>query len=265
MPCICRPPLEIHKHLMRVSWVAACLTLLTTLSYCHTPHRTAADCGMTARWQLCLRVCVRDHTSHAHTLSVCTYRAGVRGARGSVFRPHVRLRVRVRLCRCSTWLSSAWAGQSLICHPLRSTDVQPKQTDIKTERKASLCSAAVQFVLTLSGALSSPLILMNSRGIRLWRPASQWGAGRGGGRLEEEEDEEEWGVTSIHPHKHPHKQWIHLGAQTLTCLSRRVLHSTVSTVTEEIDFEAQEDGTMFQNTWRKITSGESLRVSNMKL
>lgn len=88
MPCICKPPLEIHKHLMSVSWVAACLTLLTTLSYCHTPHRTAADCGMTARWQLCLRVCVwvPDHTSHTHTLSVCTYGAGVWGVCGSGFR-----------------------------------------------------------------------------------------------------------------------------------------------------------------------------------
>lgn len=43
------------------------------------------------------------------------------------------------------------------------------------------------------------------------------------------------GVTSIHPHK----QWTHLGVQTL--------HGTVSTVTGEIDFEAQEDGTISHN------------------
>lgn len=55
------------------------------------------------------------------------------------------------------------------------------------------------------------------------------------------------GVTSIHPHKHTHKQWIHLGVQTLTCLSGKVLHGTVSTVTGEIDFEAQEDGTISHN------------------
>ncbi|KAA8579743.1 hypothetical protein FQN60_006836, partial [Etheostoma spectabile] len=55
----------------------------------------------------------------------------------------------------------------------RSTDTQPNQTDIKTERKASLCSSAVQFVLTLSVALSSLLILMSSPGIRFRRPVSQ--------------------------------------------------------------------------------------------
>lgn len=122
----------------------------------------------------CVFVCVRVHVHECICLHMCVY-----------------------LCMCgcvgvSTWLSSAWAGQSLICYPLRWTDMQPNQTGIKTERKASLCSSAVQFVLTLSGALSSPLILMSSPGIRLWRPASQWGTGVGG----------VGGVTSIHPHKH---------------------------------------------------------------
>ncbi len=92
----------------------------------------------------------------------------------------VFIRACARACECSTWLSSAWTGQSLICRPLWSTDMQPNQTDIKTERKASLCSSAVQFVLTLSGTLSSPLILMSSPGIRLRRPASQWSAWVGG-------------------------------------------------------------------------------------
>ena len=239
---------------MSVSWVAACLTLLTTLSYCHTPHRTAADCGMTARWQLCFHVCVCEFpiTRHTHTHIHWVYAHTERVFEafvGTVFVPYVCLRVHVRLCLCSTWLSSAWAGQSLICHPLRSTDVQPKQTDIKTERKASLCSAAVQFVLTLSGALSSPLILMSSRGIRLRRPASQWAAGGGG-----------W-----HQYTHTNTHTNSGFTSVLTCLSGKVLHGAVSTVTEEIDFEAQEDGTIFQNTWRKITSRESLRVSSMKL
>lgn len=121
-------------------------------------------------------------TIHTHTVWVYAHMSVVEwvfwNVSGGVY---VCLSVHVWACGCSTWLSRAWAGQSLICHPLRSTDMQPKQTDIKTERKASLCSSAVQFVLTLSGALSSPLILMSSPGIRLRRPASQWGAGGAGG------------------------------------------------------------------------------------
>ena len=165
MSYICRTPLEIHKHLMRVSWAAARLTLLTPLSYCHTPRRMP----LTVVWQggdnsVCVWVCVRGSTRSylrnlgIWTLSIFTYvcdgadigNVGVRlWLRMCLY---VCLCVHVWGCGCSTWLSSAWAGQSLICHPLRSTDTQPKQTDIKTERKASLCSSAVQFVLTLSGA-----------------------------------------------------------------------------------------------------------------
>lgn len=110
---------------------------------------------------------------------------------------HVHLSVHVWVCGCSARMSKAWAGQSLICHPLRSTDMQPKQTDVKTERKASLCSSAVQFVLTLSGVLSSPLILMSSPGFRLTggqRPNEVLGLGKRRGSR----------VTSIHPRKQLH-------------------------------------------------------------
>lgn len=72
-------PLEIHKHLMSVPWVAVCLTLLTPFSYCHTSHRTL----LTVAWQggdksvcvcqitlLCLRILAMwvqcTHTLYAH-------------------------------------------------------------------------------------------------------------------------------------------------------------------------------------------------------
>lgn len=138
--------------------------LAHTDTYCQTPHEMAP----TAAWQ------GGDHSVYVrgvwivyeYNLHLYAHKVFKRPAEACV-RLYVCLSVHVRARGRSAWLSSAWAGQSLICHSRRSTDTRPKQTDIKTERKASLCSSAVQFVLTLSGGLSSPLILMSSPGFRL--------------------------------------------------------------------------------------------------
>lgn len=70
---------------------------------------------------------------------------------------------------------------------------------------------SMQFVLTLSGVLSSPLILMSSPGFSftgIQRPNEALGVGWGGGSR----------ATSIHPHKHPHTNTrngtVHISRQT---------------------------------------------------
>lgn len=75
---ICSSPLEIHKDLMIVSWVTVCLTLLTSLSYCHTSHRT-----LTVAWRwgdnsACVCACVCKDIStwefkHACGLTFLSY------------------------------------------------------------------------------------------------------------------------------------------------------------------------------------------------
>ncbi|KAI4831387.1 hypothetical protein KUCAC02_000930 [Chaenocephalus aceratus] len=110
-------------------------------------------------------VCAPDHASLFKTFSTREYTHSVAFGDVSVCTwEHVGLQHGCQVLERAN-LSSAIR--------LRSTDMQEKQTDMKTERKASLCSSAVQFVLTLSGALSSPLILMSSPGITLRRSASQ--------------------------------------------------------------------------------------------
>lgn len=67
---------------------------------------------------------------------------------------YMHLSTHVWAYRCSTWLSNDWAAQSLICHPLRSADMKPKQADTKTERKASLCSPACSLFWPCLGSAS---------------------------------------------------------------------------------------------------------------